>query len=243
MNAPSRTAIVIGASGGIGAALVAALVEDTRYETIWALSRSSTGEDCGPRIRSRPADLADEATIDRAAREIGAAGKADLVIVATGLLHDAHLRPERSYREIDAEAMAEIFAVNTIGPALAAKHLLPLLRRPGRSVFAALSARVGSIADNRTGGWHSYRASKAALNMLLKNFSIELAVRAPEAICVGLHPGTVDTGLSQPFQRNVAAGKLFTPAYAAERLLAVIAGLTVADTGCCLAWDGSRIEP
>jgi NAD(P)-dependent dehydrogenase (short-subunit alcohol dehydrogenase family) len=137
--------------------------------------------------------------------------------------------------------MAELFAINAIGPALIAKHALPLLRKPGRSVFAALSARVGSIGDNRLGGWHSYRASKAALNMLVRNFALELTRRNPEAIAVTLHPGTVDTGLSEPFQRGVMAGKLFTPDFAAEQLLSVIEALTSTGSGKLYAWDGSEI--
>ena len=139
--------------------------------------------------------------------------------------------------------MARLFAVNTIGPALIAKHALPLLPKTGKSVFAALSARVGSISDNGLGGWHSYRASKAALNMLLKNFAIELKFKRKEAVCIGLHPGTVDTGLSQPFQKNVADGKLFTPAYSAARLLSVIDGAAPADSGKCFAWDGAEVAP
>jgi NAD(P)-dependent dehydrogenase (short-subunit alcohol dehydrogenase family) len=139
--------------------------------------------------------------------------------------------------------MARVFAVNTIGPALVAKHFLPLLPRRGRSAFAAISARVGSIGDNRLGGWHSYRASKAALNMLLRNFAIELARRAPDAVCIGLHPGTVDTALSAPFRSRVAPDRLFTPARSAGHLLRVIEQATVADNGHVLAWDGARIPP
>jgi NAD(P)-dependent dehydrogenase (short-subunit alcohol dehydrogenase family) len=113
--------------------------------------------------------------------------------------------------------------------------------REQRAVFAALSARVGSISDNRLGGWHSYRASKAALNMLLRNLAVELGRSHPQAVVAGLHPGTVDTGLSRPFQKGVADGKLFAPAYSAERLLAVLDGLTPADSGGVFAWDGARI--
>ena len=121
------------------------------------------------------------------------------------------------------------------------KHFLPLMPRDRRAVFAALSARVGSIGDNRLGGWHSYRASKAALNMILKNLSIELARTHPQAVVAGLHPGTVDTALSVPFQKGVAADKLFTADYSASRLLAVLDGLTPADSGGVFAWDGARI--
>ncbi|MEM8916473.1 MAG: C-factor, partial [Pseudomonadota bacterium] len=121
------------------------------------------------------------------------------------------------------------------------KHFLPLLARQRKAVFAPISARVGSISDNQLGGWHSYRASKAALNMVLKTLSIELAVKNPGAVCVGLHPGTVDTGLSEPFQRGVAEGKLFTPTKSARHLLTVLDGLGPEETGHSFAWDGQRI--
>ena len=139
------------------------------------------------------------------------------MLIASGVLHDAAagIAPEKSWRALDAAAMARVFAVNTIGPSLIAKHFLPLLARDRRVIFAALSARVGSISDNRAGGWHAYRASKAALNMMIKGLAIELARRNPAALCVGLHPGTVDSPLSAPFQRNVPAAELFTPARAA----------------------------
>ena len=124
-----------------------------------------------------------------------------------------------------------------------ARHALDALDRRDKAVFAALSARVGSISDNRLGGWHGYRASKAALNQIIRTLSIELARKRPDAICAGLHPGTVDTGLSEPFQRNVPDGKLFTPDYAAERLLSVIDGLTAEQSGRCFDWAGEEIAP
>jgi NAD(P)-dependent dehydrogenase (short-subunit alcohol dehydrogenase family) len=124
-----------------------------------------------------------------------------------------------------------------------AKHLLPLMAPRGKTVFAALSARVGSIGDNRAGGWHAYRASKTALNMILRNLAIEVGRRNPEAICVGLHPGTVDTGLSRPFQRGLPEGQLFTPETSARHLLTVIDGLQAADSGNVLAWDGRTVPP
>ena len=136
---------------------------------------------------------------------------------------------------------ARSFAINTIAPAIVAKHLIPKMPRDRRAVFAVLGARVGSIGDNRTGGWHGYRASKAALVMLMKTIAIETARSRPNAIIVTLHPGTVDTDMSKPFQGNVASEKLFTPAFAAEQLLRVINSLTPADSGGHLAWDGVRI--
>ena len=170
-------------------------------------------------------------------------GPLDAVLVATGILHRGDtLRPEKSLRDINAESMSEVLAINALGPALVAKHVLPHLRRDTKTVFAALSARVGSISDNRLGGWISYRSSKAALNMILKTLAIEHARRFPDSIIVGLHPGTVDTGLSAPFQSRVPEDRLFTPEKAVRQLLQVIDSLTPADSGNLLAWDGSTIE-
>ncbi|MEO1575694.1 MAG: SDR family NAD(P)-dependent oxidoreductase [Pseudomonadota bacterium] len=176
---------------------------------------------------------------ERAAAAVGR--ELDLVIVATGTLHDDGLKPEKSLRQIDAASMQRVLAVNTVGPAMVARSFLPRLKRSGPATFAALSARVGSIADNRLGGWHSYRASKAALNMLIRTFSIEMRRTHPQARVIGLHPGTVDTGLSAPFQRNVPDGKLFTPDYSAERLLAVINALSAKDSGGVFDWAGERV--
>jgi NAD(P)-dependent dehydrogenase (short-subunit alcohol dehydrogenase family) len=188
---------------------------------------------------SRPeVDPTDEDSIIRAA---AALDSVDLAIVTTGMLHDAQQRPERALKELDAATLARSFAINTIAPAIVAKHLIPKMPRDRRAVFAVLGARVGSIGDNRTGGWHGYRASKAALVMLIKTIAIETARTRPNAIIVTLHPGTVDTGMSKPFQGNVAAEKLFTPALAAEQLLGVIDRLTSADSGGHFAWDGARI--
>jgi NAD(P)-dependent dehydrogenase (short-subunit alcohol dehydrogenase family) len=186
-------------------------------------------------------DLLDEASIAAAAGRVSAGGPVDLVLVASGMLHQEGQLPEKSFRDLSADALARSFAINSIGPALTAKHFLPLLPRHGRSVFAALSARVGSISDNQLGGWYGYRASKAALNMLVQTLAIELARTRREALCVALHPGTVNTGLSKPFQRAVAPEKLFTPLYSAERMLAVLATLRPEDNGGCFAWDGLRI--
>jgi len=151
------------------------------------------------------------------------------------------MHPEKTWRAIDPEMMAESFIVNTIGPALVAKHVLPLFPRDRRAVFAALSARVGSIGDNRLGGWYSYRASKAALNQIIRTLSIELAAKHPLAICVGLHPGTVATRLSQPFRGNVPAGRLTAPDEAAAKLLDVISGLSPGDTGTVFDTQGMRV--
>ncbi|RAI59516.1 SDR family NAD(P)-dependent oxidoreductase [Roseicella frigidaeris] len=216
----SGTALVLGASGGIGAALVEALQASGRWRQVIGLSRR--GEP--------PLDLTEEATLATAAARLEAtAPDLALVILATGLLHEAGHAPEKSWRQLDPAWMARVFAVNAIGPALAMKHLLPRLRRDGPAVFAALSARVGSIGDNQLGGWWSYRASKAALNQLLRTAAIELRRVNPGAACVALHPGTVETGLSAPFARSGLAVQ--PPALAAQRLLAVLEGLGPAQSG------------
>jgi NAD(P)-dependent dehydrogenase (short-subunit alcohol dehydrogenase family) len=195
------------------------------------------------RLRASPIDLEDEEAIAAAAATLAGEGPLDLVIIATGLLHDASLAPEKALRDLDGGKLARYFAVNAAGPALAAKHFLPLLNRRGQPVFAALSARVGSIGDNRLGGWYGYRASKAALNMIVKTLAIELARTRPNAVCVALHPGTVDTPLSRPFQRAVAGGQLLEPVESAARLLNVVAALQPGDSGSCIGWDGVPIVP
>lgn len=220
------TAVVIGASGGVGEALADGVTASDRFAVVHRLSR-----------RKGDIDLEDETSIQAAADRIG---EVDLVICATGLLHDDDMAPEKTWGALDPAQMARSFAVNAIGPALLAKHFLPRMPKDRRAVFAALSARVGSISDNRLGGWTSYRASKAALNQVIRTFSVELARKRPKGVIVGLHPGTVETGLSRPFQRGA---KLFTPAESAAHLLKVIDGLRPEDTGGCFAWDGARIDP
>lgn len=238
----SLNVAVIGASGGIGGAFVDVLADNANVNRVFALSRHG-GRPEENKIARLPLDLEDEESIGRAAGAIAqAAGHLHLAIVAAGVLHDgARLQPEKTWRSLDGPAMERVFRINTIGPALVAKHLLPLLARDRKAVFAALSARVGSISDNRLGGWHAYRASKAALNMVLKTLSIELARRNPTALCVGLHPGTVDTALSEPFQSGVPRTRLFPPSVSARHLLTVLDTLTPEDSGHLYGWDGHRI--
>jgi NAD(P)-dependent dehydrogenase (short-subunit alcohol dehydrogenase family) len=230
-------ACVFGASGGIGAAIVRQLADNPAVSVVHAGARSEMAG--APKILPFHFDLTHEASIAEAAANIG---PLDLIIIATGLLHDGAFQPEKSYRAQSADAYAKAFAINAIGPALIAKHFLPLLPRDRRAIFAAISARVSSISDNRLGGWHAYRASKAALNMIMRNCAIELGRSHTQAVIAALHPGTVDTPLSEPFQRNVAEGKLFTPDYSAEYMLKVLDGLTAADSGNLFAWDGQRID-
>ncbi|KQS04792.1 short-chain dehydrogenase [Sphingomonas sp. Leaf357] len=227
------SAVVIGASGGIGAALEEALVDEGAFDLVHGFARSRTG--------ARHLDLEDESSIAAAAAIVAKGPAPTLIVVATGLLHAGDRGPEKAMRELDPAWLARNFAVNTIGPALVAKHFLPLMTKGTRGVFAALSARVGSISDNKMGGWYGYRASKSALNMMIRTLAIEEKRRNDRSIVVGLHPGTVDTGLSKPFQGNVQPGRLFDAGRAAVQLLDVIDGLKVPDSGKIFAWDGAEI--
>jgi NAD(P)-dependent dehydrogenase (short-subunit alcohol dehydrogenase family) len=233
-DAGRASAVVIGASGGIGGALEAVLLEEGAFAAVHGFARSRRG--------AQHIDLQDEASIAAAAAHVAAGPAPALVIIATGLLHRGDGGPEKALRDLDPAWLAEVHAVNAIGPALVAKHFLPIMPRNGRTVFAALSARVGSIGDNRLGGWHGYRAAKAALNMLVRNFAIEERRRNDRAIVVALHPGTVDTALSRPFQGNLPPGQLFTPERAALQLLDVIEALKPADSGRLFDYEGREVE-
>ena len=224
-------AVVVGASGGIGAALVDALREEDMEVHAFARSIDGPGR----------LDLTDEASI--AAAAAGVPPGVDLVFVATGLLHQGERGPEKTWRDLDGEWLGRNFLTNAIGPALVAKHFLPLLPRDRRGVFAALSARVGSISDNKLGGWYGYRASKAALNQLIRTMAVEERRRNPSGIVVALHPGTVDTGLSKPFQGNVQPGRLFAPDRAAVQLLDVLDGLRPVDSGKLFDCEGKEVSP
>ena len=223
-------AVVIGAGGGIGAALSDALNKTNGVDHVLALGRATD-----PRL-----DLLDEDSIAQAAATVAAVpGAVRLVIDATGMLQDDTGGPEKTWRHIDPAHMARAFAINAIGPALVMKHFLPLLPRAGRAVFATLSAKVGSIGDNRLGGWYSYRASKAALNQLVRTAAVELKRTRPEAVCVALHPGTVATDLSAPF--NTDGLPLRTPLEAARALLSTTESLTPDQTGGFFHADGQTL--
>jgi NAD(P)-dependent dehydrogenase (short-subunit alcohol dehydrogenase family) len=230
---------VFGATGAIGAAFVDIFQSDPRCAAVHAGARTPTS--AGDKRFPFLFDLQDEASIAAAVDGAMAQGPPDLVLVTTGLLHAPEMQPEKSMRALNATTLSRAYHVNAIGPGLIAKHVLPLLPRDRKSVFAALSARVSSISDNRSGGWHAYRAAKAALNMLIRNCAIELASRNKQAVCVTLHPGTVDTPMSAPFKAGVAAEKLFSPAVSAAKLLGVIDALSPAQTGSLIAWDGQPI--
>lgn len=187
-------------------------------------------------------DVSDELSIARAADQlVGKVGTLSLLINCAGVLHEGSMQPERRLAEIDPAQMQHAFAVNALGPLLVTKHFAQFLDRNARSVVASLSARVGSIGDNRLGGWYAYRGSKAALNMFTRNLAIELRRTCAGVICIALHPGTVDTALSQPFQARVPEAQLFSTERCASQLLAVIERLESADNGRFIAWDGSAI--
>ena len=222
-------AVVFGAGGGIGRALVEAIQAAGIFKNVVSFSRSTQ-----PAI-----DLLDEGSLERAAAFAADLGDLRLVIDATGFLHDDRQGPEKSLRQLDAANIARAFALNAIGPAMVMKHVLPRLPKSGKSVFATLSARVGSIGDNRLGGWYSYRASKAALNQLVRTAAVELGRRSPNAICVALHPGTVSTALSAPFA--TAGLEAHPPMAAARHLLAVVDQLTAEANGGFFDWRGQPV--
>lgn len=229
---------LIGASGGIGQAMLQQLLESTSVDRVYSFCRKPL--EGGPRHTPGMIDIADEASVIAAAQSLKDISL-DLVLVTTGVLHGDQLQPEKSIRQLDGDSFQQLMTINSLGPMRVAQHFLPLMPRKKRSAFAAISARVGSISDNRLGGWYSYRASKAALNMMLRCLSIETRIRYPQLIIAGLHPGTVETGLSEPFRRNVKPEKLFSPQQSAAYLLEVLEGLDEKDSGSVFAWDGQRV--
>jgi NAD(P)-dependent dehydrogenase (short-subunit alcohol dehydrogenase family) len=239
--------LVVGASQGIGLGFVTALLADDRITQLYAAYRTPVTASGllnlnHPKLTCVPMEATDEAQIAAAIARIRQdSDRLDLVINCVGLLHSKQLQPEKSLRQIDAEQLLTYFQVNSIPTVLLAKHLVPLLKASPASVFASISAKIGSIGDNRLGGWYGYRASKAALNMFLKTIAIEYSRKSPQTIVAALHPGTTDTRLSQPFQRNVPPEKLFSTERTVRQLLAVIADLTAADSGEFFSWDGSRL--
>ena len=232
--------VVIGASGGIGGAFVDLLVKSKRVSQIYAFSHSGEIVDDAKVIKAK-IDLTDEKSIQKAAQSIE--GECHLILVATGVLQGEGFQPEKGLRDLTQDNLQNIMNVNFVGPALIGKCFLSLLPKNSKSVFAVLSARVGSISDNQLGGWYSYRASKAALNMFVKTASIEVARKSKQAVLIGLHPGTVETSLSEPFKNNVPNGKLFTPEYSAKSMLDVIDQIDSRLTGRLLAYDGQEIQP
>lgn len=229
-------ALVVGASGGIGSALADALEAHPRFARVLRTGRAAARG-------VHALDLSDDTSIDAFARDLeGAIDTLHLVIVCAGLLHDEALgvTPEKRLADLDRAALHRSYDVNAIGPALLAQALAARLPRREHAIWATLSARVGSIGDNRLGGWYAYRAAKAAQNMFTRTLAIELGRRHRGLACIALHPGTVATGLSAPFRRADAEG-VFTPQISAAHLLDVIDGVDASQTGRFFAWDGEEI--
>ncbi|MBM4211958.1 MAG: SDR family NAD(P)-dependent oxidoreductase [Gammaproteobacteria bacterium] len=232
---PLKHVAIIGANGTIGRALIIALHVHMPTAQIETFSRTpAVIKDTSNHL----IDYQDESSIAAAAN---CAPEWDLVICATGVLHTEKISPEKSLHALSRDHFHALFDANTITPALIAKYFLTRLSKTG--IFAALSAKVGSISDNQLGGWYAYRASKAALNMIIKNAAIEMKRTNPKAIVVALHPGTVDSPLSKPFQTHVPKDQLFTAEFSAQKLINVLMHLSSEHSGQCLAWDGHIIQP
>jgi len=242
--------LVQGASRGIGLAIVSNLLENTRAERIYATCRNpATAADLrtlasdDQRLSVLALDVTSEATIRNAASRVaGEAGRLDCLINCNGILNETpQERPERRLQEIKPDSLARSFQVNALGPLLVLREFEQLLRKSSGARVMTLSARVGSISDNRLGGWYGYRTSKAALNQMMHTLAIEWRRLSRPILCVVMHPGTVSTDLSKPFTAGLSADKIFSPERAAQQLLEVFAGLSLEDSGGFYAWDGQSI--
>ncbi|MTI63890.1 SDR family NAD(P)-dependent oxidoreductase [Methylophaga sp.] len=236
----THSALIIGGGSHIGRAIINQLLQSKQPAQITVVSRGSQ-----PSIYKglawHQSDYS-EASMARLVNTFNESGRYyDQVFICHGILHDDQVSPEKRLEDLDSDSMQHVFQVNAITPALWLKHLLPLLKQSALCKVAIFSARVGSIDDNHLGGWYSYRASKAALNMLLKSAAVEYARRAPEVKLLAFHPGTADTPLSRPFSKNVPEGKLFQPTFVAERLLAILDSLEPDGELSFLDWQHERI--
>lgn len=236
-----KNVAIIGSSGAIGRAFLDAYIADKNISNIYSISRTEVKSN-DKRIIHINIDVTDEVSVKAAASKIEE-NRLDRLIVATGVLHTKSFGPEKSIKDIKIENFVKIFSVNTFGPALIGKHFLPLMTKDQKSIVAFLSARVGSISDNKLGGWYAYRASKSALNQIIKNFSIEAKRTNSSGIIIGLQPGTVKSKLSEPFQKNVKKGKLFLPEDSVDSLVKVIENVMQNDSGKIFDWEGEEIAP
>lgn len=228
--------IIIGSTGGIGSALYNSFGKDISVTEIIGAGRS--------RKADYSIDYGNEQSISNMAQSLKDRDfNPTIILIATGYLSEETKRPETQISQFSSDWAQKNYLLNMIGPSLIAKHLLPLMPRDKDIFFGILSAKVGSISDNALGGWYSYRASKAALNMMIKNLSIEWKRKNILSRIVALHPGTVDTDLSKPFQKNVPHDKLFTPEYSAERLKEVLLQCNPENSGKLLSWNGDIIDP
>jgi NAD(P)-dependent dehydrogenase (short-subunit alcohol dehydrogenase family) len=245
-----KRALVVGAGQGIGLGFVRKLLALGYFDKIFTAYHNrelaANLQELETRhasvITSLQVDLTQEAQVSQVMNQIKAEVQyLDLVVNCVGVLHQDKLQPEKGLRHINAENLSYYFQVNSISAVLLAKHLVPLLKHKDPSVLATISAKVGSIGDNYLGGWYGYRASKAALNMLMRTVALEYRRTNPQTIVVLLHPGTTDTRLSKPFQRNVPPEKLFSVERTVDQLWRVITGLSPEDSGQFFSWDGSRL--
>ena len=236
-----RKVAVIGSSGAIGSAFVDHYINDQSINSIFSFSRSSIGID-NNKVKHFSIDIENENSVQDAAKSVEEINF-DEIIIASGLLHTNEFGPEKSIKDLKADNILKILNVNTVGPTIIGKHFLPLLNKNNKSVMAFLSARVGSISENKLGGWYAYRASKSALNQIIKTFSIELKRTNPKAIIIGLQPGTVESELSAPFKRSVSKNKLFSAEYSASQLIGVIERVDESSSGNLISWDGEIISP
>ena len=236
-----RKVAVIGSSGAIGRAFVDHYINDLSINSIFSFSRSSIRID-NNKVKHFSIDIENESSIENAAKSVEETNF-DEIIIASGLLHTNEFGPEKSIKDLKADNILKVLNVNTVGPAIIGKYFLPLLNKDNKSVMAFLSARVGSISENKLGGWYAYRASKSALNQVIKTFSIELKRTNPKAIIIGLQPGTVDSELSAPFKRSVSNNKLFSAEYSVSQLLGVIERADESSSGNLISWDGEIISP
>ena len=237
-----KTVAIVGASGAIANSILEQVVKRNLSEEIYAFSQSPIKEKLSG-VKYYSINYADENSVEEASKIASSNNPIDFTFVANGLLHTDEIKPEKSWRDLSFTNFEKIFHTNVFVPAIVAKYFLPKMNIKQRSIFSVLSARVGSISDNQLGGWYSYRSSKSALNMVVKNLAIEVGRKSKSSIVVGLHPGTVDSPLSYPFQKNVASEKLFSPEYAAMNLMRVIDNLSPDHSGKVFAWDGVEIEP
>jgi NAD(P)-dependent dehydrogenase (short-subunit alcohol dehydrogenase family) len=249
-GSPSGHVFIVGASRGIGHAFVKHLLATPAVTCVYAGCRHPDQAIALQQLQAMhpdrlvivTIDITDEAQVIQALESIKTrTPRLQLVINCVGVLHDGAWQPEKSLRQINADQLLQYFQVNSIGSILLAKHLPALLKHDQLSIFATISAKVGSIGDNQLGGWYGYRASKAALNMLMKTAAIEYKRTCPQTIIALLHPGTTATDLSQPFQSNVPPEKLFSPEHTVQLLLAVLAPITRADSGEFFSWNGDRL--
>lgn len=243
----SHTALVVGAGRGIGLAITQQLLEEPGIQRVYATYRQSDNatalfEIADERLQTIRVDITIADDLQGLAANIRANQEhPDFVICATGVLHEDAVQPEKSLNQCNQASFNRLFQVNSIGPLMLARALLPLMPKNRPAHFAALSAMVGSIGDNRLGGWYGYRASKAALNQFMKTLAVECRRSHPQLCITSIHPGTTDSALSRPFQANVKPGKLYTPTQSAERILQVVGSGQPEDSGRFVNWDGRLI--